>query len=427
MSSLNLIISSIKARYLSSFLSIMLTALGVMLAVLVILFAAHIETRTGNNAKGIDFVIGAKGSPLQLILSSVYHIDIPNGNISYKQARQWMEHPQVKNAIPLALGDSYKGFRIAGTNEDYIKLYGGSFSKGSIWERPFEAVAGSKTGLKVDDTFLGAHGLIDDGHNHDENPYKVTGVLKPTGTVLDRLILTGLDSVLLIHGLKPITESEHHDGHDHDEHEEHGHADELFEEDEHAHEEHQHLKKHNEPEITALLIKARSSAAIINLPRLINKDSNLQTAIPAYEMARLSSMLGLGSNTALLLSTILIIIAGLSIFSGLASALDNRLYDLAVMKVLGFSAARLFALILTEGLLLVFIGLICGLLLGHLTFYALIQTVEPLRISGANAAYFDIRELILALFICLAGIAAAIIPARRAAQIDAGDLLARGS
>lgn len=455
MNTASLIKASLTSRCLNSFLSIMLTALGVMLAVIIILFAGHMEDRLGKNAKGIDFVIGAKGSPLQLILSSVYHVDIPTGNIPYDEAQRWIRHKQVKKAIPLALGDSYKGYRIVGTNEDYIKLYKGEIRNGHIWNKPFEAVAGSATGLSVGDVFSGAHGLMEGGHNHDENPYTVTGVLKPTGTVLDRLILTSVDSVLLLHGLEASHDHEHekeehhnHDAHEHEENAHHGHEEEHAhheeghdhhdhdaghenEHDHHGHEDH-HEENHEheeagKPEITALLIQTRSPIAVMNLPRLINRDTNLQAAAPAYEMARLTSMLGLGSKTALALSIILIGIAGLSIFSGMAGALDNRSYDLAVMRALGFSAGRLFRLILAEGLVLVGAGLVIGIVLGHTAFDGLIHTMEPLQTSGANAWHFDLREAGLAVFILLAGIAASLVPAIRAARLDAGALLAKGA
>ena len=223
MNSLDLIKSSLFARKLNSALSLMLTALGTMLAVLIILFAGHIQSKVGKTAENIDFVIGTKGSPLQLILSSIYHVDIPTGNISYGDAQRWMQHSQVKKAIPMALGDTYKGYRIVGTNRDYIALYNGRFEDGDIWDKPFQAIVGSATGLTIGDKFLGAHGLIGTGHNHDEHPYTVVGTLKPTGTVLDRLILTSVESVLRLHG-QDMHEAKHHHDHGHG-HNHKGHKD----------------------------------------------------------------------------------------------------------------------------------------------------------------------------------------------------------
>ena len=105
----------------------------------------------------------------------------------------------------------------------------------------------------------------------------------------------------------------------------------------------------NEPEITALLIKTNSPIANINLPRSINRETNMQAANPALEITRLTSMLGFGSKTFSLLSTLLISIAILSIFSGLAGNLENRMGDLAILRALGYTKKRIFKIIVLEG------------------------------------------------------------------------------
>ena len=205
MTDIALIFSSLKSRWLNSLLSVFLTAFGVMLALLIIQFGHHIQNRITTDGKNIDIVVGAKGSPLQLILSSVYHIDIPTGNIAYDQAQKWMKHPHVKTAIPLALGDNWKGYRIVGTTPDYLKHYQATILEGRVWNKDYEAIAGSSVGLQIGEEFSGAHGLIEGGHKHDSQHYTITGIIEPTGTVLDRLILTSMNSVLDIHGLAPAS------------------------------------------------------------------------------------------------------------------------------------------------------------------------------------------------------------------------------
>jgi len=305
-----LIISSLQSRWLNSTLSILLTAFGVMLAVIILQFGHHIQNRMSADGRGIDIVVGAKGSPLQLILSTVYHVDIPTGNITYHDAERWMKHPKVKTAIPLALGDNWKGYRIVGTTPDYMTHYNAQLSKGRHWNKPFEAIIGADIPLGLGREFSGAHGLSNGGHVHENEHYTVVGRMSKTGSILDRLILTSLDSVLEIHGLETVkphntdhketsldghdnhqhhTEEEHKDNHDHEGHDDH--KDE-------PHKDHDHHKEAGEPEITALLLKTRSPIANINLPRLINRDTALQAANPALEMARLTSMLGLGTSLA---------------------------------------------------------------------------------------------------------------------------------
>lgn len=410
MTDLKLIGASLKARAGNSALSVMLAAFGVMLAVLVVLFGHHLENRLGRDGQGIDIVVGAKGSPLQLILSSVYHVDIPTGNMTWAQAEPWMHHPQVARAIPLALGDTLGPFRIVGTTHAYVDHYDGQLSSGRLWRAPFEAVLGAAVaadrGLALGDRFVGAHGLLPGGHTHDNQPYTVVGILAPTGTVLDRLALTAMDSVLLVHGQAAVEYHDYEAGH-HD----HGHS--------HHHHHHHHGHSHGgEPEITALLLTVRSPLAVMNLPRQINRETHLQAANPAYEMTRLSAMLGLGTRTLTALAAILVVIAGLSIFSGLASILQNRAGDLAVMRALGFSRGRLMRLMIGEGMAITFAGLVLGMAAGYIAFAALVQTVGMLEASRPDIWIFTPSLLWIAVAVVLAGFLASLLPAWRAGRID---------
>jgi putative ABC transport system permease protein len=402
MSDLPLILSSLKSRWLNSLLSVFLTAFGVMLVLLILQFGHHIQDRLKADGQGIDIVVGAKGSPLQLILSSVYHIDIPPGNIAYDEAQKWMKHPQVRAAIPLALGDNWRGFRIVGTTPAYMDHYQAQLSQGRVWDKPFEAVAGASVGLALGAEFFGAHGLMAGGHVHEHERYQIIGVMKPTGTVLDRLILTSLDSVLEIHGLEGV-EHEHyeHEGYDHSVHEETG-----------------------EPEVTALLLTTQSPIANINLPRSINRESALQAANPALEMARLTAMLGLGSQSFAALSFVLIAISALSVFAGLAGSLDNRMGDLAVLRAIGYSKRRVFKIITLEGMIIFISGLVLGLVMGLGGFALLAQMIAPLQASGATISLTS-DVVWVAVAILLAGLIASIFPALRASRVDVALQLSR--
>ena len=117
-------IAYLRARPLSTALNLLLLALGIATITVLLLATAQLEERMGRDARGIDLVAGAKGSPMQVILSSIYHLDVPTGNIPYTQALELAKHRLVKRAIPLALGDTYKGARIVGTTPDYLAHYG---------------------------------------------------------------------------------------------------------------------------------------------------------------------------------------------------------------------------------------------------------------------------------------------------------------
>ena len=433
MNDLNFIFHSLKSRWLNSSLSLLLTAFGVSIALLVTQFSNHIKNSLSVDGKDIDIVVGAKGSPLQLILSSVYHIDLPTGNIPYDSVQKLIKHPQVKKAIPLALGDNWKGYRIIGTTTDYINHYNAEVSEGRIWNKEFEIVAGSSVDIKINDEFYGSHGLLESGSTHENEKYKVTGILKSTGTVLDRLLLTSLNSVLEIHGLEDVDHQ--NEKHSDENKEEHIHNHDNHNEEEHIdhHENHNeeelidHHENHNElgiPEITALLITTKSPIANVNLPRQINRESSMQAANPSLEITRLTSMLGLGSKSFGMLSTILISMAVLSIFSGLASNLENRMGDLAVLRAIGYSKKRIFKIISLEGMVIVISGLILGIVMGILGFNILTQKITPLNISQASFS-FTTSFVFIIFSVFLAGLVAAIFPAYRASKISVAKQLSQ--
>lgn len=390
---LRLVWRSLCARRLNSFLSIMLTAFAVMLAVLILQFSDHVQKRLYTDSRNIDFVIGAKGSPLQLILSTIYHVDIPTGNIPFESVYRWQNHPQIQAAIPLALGDQWRGHRIVGTTYDYMRHYRAELAQGRVWQDDFEAVAGAQTGLDVGQEIAGSHGLRfhahnhdHDGHEHGESPYKIVGVLQSTGTILDRLILTSVDSVLKIHGIEGLGDEK--------------------------------------AEITALLMVARTPIAAINLPRQINRETAYQAAVPAIELTRLTRVLGLGTQTVAILAVILVVVAGLSLFAGLAGALENRSADLAVLRAMGYGRARLFFITMAEGLCIASVGLIIGMAGGLALFSYMAHEIAVLAQSGAMIN-IDSKMAVLATIVLVAGILASLIPARRAANIDVAQQLSR--
>jgi len=441
MSDLRFVLYSLKYRFLNSFLSIMLTAFGVSIALLISQFGNHIQNRINLDGQGIDIVVGAKGSPLQLILSSVYHIDIPTGNIAYSKAKKIMNNPQIEESIPLALGDNWRGFRIVGTTTNYIRHYDMSLSTGRYWDQNFEVVVGSSVNLDIGDEFMGVHGLLEDGSSHEEHKYNVVGILKPSGTVIDRLILTSLNSVLDIHGLHKVDDSfkkDHEHQHDHDHHKEENHDVHEHDHDKEKHKNedenhHKHSKNDKETyktnelgssEITALLIKTKSPIANINLPRSINRESSLQAANPALEINRLISLFGIGSKSFAILSLILILIASLNIFSGLASNLENRMGDLAVLRAVGFSKKRIFKIIVLEGILVVLIGILLGILIGFLLFSILTHNIFTLHTTNASLI-FNLDFILIILFVFFAGLIAAIFPAYRGSKISIANQLSR--
>ena len=423
MSLLGLSLAYIRARALNAALNLMLLALGVAMIVLLLLFSAQLEDRLTRDSRGIDLVIGGKGSPLQLILASIYHVDSPTGNIPLAEAERWAEHPLVAEAMPLALGDSLAGFRIVGAEHAYALHYGAELSAGRLWQEPFEATLGAQvaanTGLGVGDTFVGSHGLAGGGPAHGEHPYTVVGVLEPTASVLDRLVLTPVDSVWLAHGMAP---SEHDDEHAAQ------HSDDLAgATDQHGGEPapaEAHATDARPLEITALLIRYASPIGAVQLPRLVNQESALQAAAPAFETARLLSLVGVGLDALRWIGLLLIAVAGLSVFIALSNAMQERRYDLAVMRTLGASRRQLFTQPLLEGFLLAGAGALLGILLGHGVAEAVGRLLPEGRNMGLSGFIWLPEEFYVLLLAMLVGLLAALLPAIQAYRTDIAAVLA---
>ena len=178
---------------LNTFLSIILLTASVSTISILILLQKQFEEKFSSSMDNKDLVLGAKGSPLQLILSSVYQVDAPPGNISYTEAEAWMNKPMVESAVPLAYGDNYLGYKIVGTTEIYTKHFDLKIQKGKLFTKDFEVVVGSNIAanidLKIGDTFFGTHGDTEEGEVHDHHSYKVVGILAASSKVADQLIL----------------------------------------------------------------------------------------------------------------------------------------------------------------------------------------------------------------------------------------------
>ena len=327
------------SRPLAAALNLLLLSLGLASITFLLLVSHQLDKAFERDLQGIDLVVGAKGSPMQLILSGVFHIDVPPGNVPLQAVLELQQHPLVAQVIPLSLGDSFQGFRIVGSSHDYITHYRAPLAQGQLWTQPMQVVLGAisarKLGMTVGQTFVGSHGLAAGGHAHGENFYTVVGILAPSGSVLDRLILTDSASVWQVH-------------------EEHGKAEEEGEE---------HLLEQRE--VTLALLRYKTPLAAMSFPRYINSQTGMQAAAPALEITRLLSMLGLGTDVLRAFAGVLLLTAGLSVFIALWSAVRERRGDLALLRMLGAPPIKLAALLLLEALWLGLLAAALGLLAGQ--------------------------------------------------------------
>ncbi len=417
---LKTVIKNIRFKPLNAFLSILLLTAGIGIISLLILVQEQFEKKFSRNLEGIDLVMGAKGSPLQIILSAVYQIDTPTGNIKYQEAKKWMKHPFVKTAIPLAYGDSYMGFNIVGTEPIYIEKQNAQIKEGKLFEKNLEVVLGSdvakKSKLKIGDTFFGMHGMVsnDEGHKHKEHTYVVVGILQPTGKIIDKLILCNIESVWLIHESHEHDEEEETEEHVHDEACNHSHNDDendkIIEE---------------EKEITAVLFEFKNKIAIIQWPRLVNENTNMQIASPTIEINRLFTLFGIGIDTLTYLAWGIMFISFLSIFISLYNILKERTYELALMRISGASRFQLLQLVLIESLCLCLVGLFSGILISRVALFIISQAAEEQFKLSFNP--FEIiwnKELPFIVITLILGIISALIPAIKAYRINISKVLA---
>lgn len=391
-------------KKLNSFLCILLMTLGIAMISLLMLLGKQLQDKFAKNISGIDLVVGAKGSPLQLILSSIYQIDNPTGNVYMDDVAAIAQNPLVKEMIPLSMGDNYQGFRIVGTNKKYFEHFKTKIASGKMFKSNLEVVLGASTSqnanLKVGDTFASSHGLDSEGEKHAESSYKVVGILEYNNSVVDNLILTSLNSVWNIHEHK----EEHHD--------------------EEEHHEKEAADSTEKREITSAIIKFRSPMGMMTMPRNINQNSKLQAAVPAIEVNRLFELLGIGIEGLQFLAAVIMLISGISVFVSLYNSLKERKYEMALMLSMGASRTRLFLMLLLEGIILSLLGFIAGIALSRIGIYLISNALSKKFHFDISQFSLQTGEIYLFGGALLVGILAAAIPSIGIYRINISKTLA---
>jgi putative ABC transport system permease protein len=391
--------SNIKHKPLNTLLSIILLAFGVGIISMMLLLKAQISDKFDRNIKDIDFVLAAKGSPLQSMLANIYHVDVPTGNIKVSEARRIIKNPMVAEAIPLAYGDNYEKFRIVGTNEKYPNHYGCVLAKGELFKAPFEVTIGAsvaeETGLILGGTFTSMHGydnVADDTDAHHQQLFTVVGIFERSNSVIDNLILTPVETTWRVHE-HPEAESE---------------SDSISNDT---------TQIEPEREMTAYLIKKRNKGAFGMLSKQ-TEDTTMQLANVAVENSRLMNNFGIGLGTITAIAAVIMIISFISIFISLYTSMRERRYELALMRTMGGTRGTLFTLIIQEGLLLVVLGYVVGLLLSRVGLMVLSNFMKESFHFGLDNLAIGAQELALLGLTLLVGLLASLIPAWQALKID---------
>lgn len=411
-------VKNIAHKPLSALLSVILLAFGVGIIIMLMGTTEQLEKQFTRNIKDIDMVVGAKGSPLQLILSSVYQIDAPTGNISLEEFDKLSKNPLIEKTIPLAYGDNYQGYRIVGTTQQYPRHYEANLAKGKWWTKTGEVVMGARaadlTRAKLGTEFSGSHGLTNDMDQHDHFAYTVVGIMEPTGTVVDKLILTEVSSVWAVHGdhgkKQEGEPSEHH-------HEEMG----ATEDSAHVHKEPRHQESR---EITAGLVSFRSPMGNLTIPRMVNQNTNMQAALPAIEVNRLFSLMGTGVKTLRVLAILIVVISAVSVFISLYQSLKERKFELALMRTMGASSGQLLWIVLLEGIIIALLGYLLGFILGKGALMAISGLAQDAYQYSLQFTWINTREALLFPITLGIGFVAALIPAFQAYRLNISKVLA---
>lgn len=419
---------NIRHQWLDTLLGVLLLAFGLGTISMLILIEKQSSEQFNRNIKDIDMVLGAKGSPLQLILANVYHVDAPTGNIKIRDAKQVIYNPTVAMAIPLAYGDNFQQWRIVGTDSNYAQHYAMKLREGVAFKEEYDANIGADvakaTGLKLGDTFLSTHGLDqtenDEQHAH-HHAYRVVGIFEKSGSVIDRLILTPVETIWHAHEDNEPASTE------------------IEESNDSTNSAPPMIKKgpmmmlrpakamapspNDNKEVTAYLIKSRMAMAQMILPNLI-KETNMQLAFTAIEVNRLSQNFGLGMDTVKAVAWVIIGLSFFSIFISLFNSLKKRKYELALMRSMGASPFKVFALIITESLLLVSTGIIFSWLFSRIGLSILSHQLNNSFHYTMNVTDFSIQEVYLTIAALLFGVIAALVPAINAYKMDISKTLA---
>jgi putative ABC transport system permease protein len=398
-------------RKFTSALTILSVALGVGLIYSVLTLREETRKRFEEEGQSFDIVVGAKGSPLQLVLSALYFMDAPTGNIRLSDYEAIKKNEDVAAAFPISMGDTYRGFRIVGTTTELFSYTWTNpvsgeqrkpfnLAEGRLFEKPMEAVLGSAVaraeGLNVGDTFIGSHGFIElpDGvrEDHSGNPYTVVGILEPSGSPNDRAVFADLASVWDVHGHEQDAAAPAAgDGH-----------------------------KGESLEITAILVSLESPTLRFQFVEFVNDTYNAMATIPINQIQNLyASLLGTAKSVLLAVGYLVVVISAISILIGLYLSILQRRRDLAIMRALGASAYEIVGSVLIEAFLVTVLGVIAGWFVGNLATWAV-----GLYLTRQYGLTIDVFTMLtneqLAAFsvVALVGIVAGIAPAWQAYRTD---------
>lgn len=379
--------ANMRQRWLATLLTMMLVAIGVALVHAILTIKAEVQSGFNRGVAGkIHLVVGPKGSPMQLVLNSLFHVSKPVGNLPSSFYDSLRDNPKVKLAIPIAVGDNYQGLAVVGTTPEFLNdlelanAQKFTFEQGRAFQAKYETVLGAEaarqTGLKLGDEFHATHGIEEGGAEHEEEHFKVVGILEPTGTPHDRALYCSLDSV---YGL--------------------------------------HEKLTGRP-LSAILVVMQSDLWIGSFAREINDGKEAMAALPSSEIRDLMKIVGNADKVLVAISWLVLFAAGVSILVSIYNSMNDRRREIAIVRALGAPAAVVFEIIVIEAATICVVGGLAGLLVSHGAIFFGRAPIHAMTGVVIGAALPGLQDLLLLAGAVGIGVVSSLIPAVSAYKTD---------
>jgi putative ABC transport system permease protein len=379
-------------------LSLSLTILSIAISIVLLLGVDQIRKETKRNfintISKTDLIVGARSGPLNLLLYSVFRIGNATNNVSWESYQELSQLKQVKWAIPLSLGDSHRGYRVLGTTQDYFKHYrfGGDRSielaQGKVFDHVYDVVLGADVARALDyqvgDPVVVSHGLSSAKFaEHDDKPFTVVGILRKTGTPVDRTLHVPLEGISAIHvdwqsgARSPLRLDAQ-----------------------------MALKMDLQPkEITAFMLGLKNRIATFRVQREINEYSEepLLAIVPGATLSSLWQLLGNFEVILLAISTMVLVAGLIGMLTTIISSLNERRREMAILRAIGAHPYHIVLLFLMETLMIVGLGITLGVLLLYLMLIAINPVLNDWIGIQLAITMLDTQQwIVLAVILCVA-------------------------
>jgi len=406
---------SLRHRSFVNSLTVFSIALSVFLLLVIERVRHSTETGFTQTISQTDLIVGARTSGLNLILYSVFNIGQATNNISYETYEELKKNPSLEWTIPYSLGDGHRGFRVVATSEDFFKHYHYrgqeqvEFKEGQAFQNLFDVVVGAEVAKELKYTLeqkiVIAHGVTtgESFSNHDDKPFTIKGVLKPTGTPLDRAVYISLEAMEALHidwqsGAAPTPEKRIK-------------AEDIKPEDVRP------------KTITAFFLRTKNRIETLRLQREINNypEEALTAVIPGVVLSELWRSLNYIEFALKSISWLVMLVGLGGLLSTLLTSLNERRREMSILRALGASPLHILGLLTIESALISSLGVICGVLFTYLSFAIISPILKSSLGFILETGFMQKTELIYLLLILVFGTLIGLIPAFKAMRTSLKD------